>query len=218
MIEFIGGVSIVASGMLFYLYKKSDDRNSKNKYKKYLKLSVAVFVIMMIISIGTSGSADDSSDSSDSKPSKISSSKPVEFKDNSSSESSNTVSSSSSKKGTNQSSSHSESSNNDIDTRAQTALVTYQDKFNGMATFSYDKSHSTIEMTPTGDYADAMIKTVQSGEKSSWEDNVVEKFNDNTKSDAMEDISITILNPTNTKNTLLLVKNGIVMYDVMGDE
>lgn len=106
----------------------------------------------------------------------------------------------------------------DRDSRITMAYVTLEKNFEGMARIDYDETNDTMRIIPTDQNFTMEILFMMSGVTGTEEwDALVENFQ--TLSESMsglvdEDIMLSLVNPENEENTILLVQNGYIIYNL----
>lgn len=97
----------------------------------------------------------------------------------------------------------------------QASLSISEDNMGHMVDITYEESSNLFVLTPTDPALISSITMLSSGDKSlmgNW-DYLVDSFKQLSKSIIVPDSSLGMANPINKENTLLLLKDGEVLYD-----
>ena len=113
-----------------------------------------------------------------------------------------------------------EESADDLDYMIDVTLDVMKESFEGMGEVSFNKEQKTFILDITDEAFKNDIEFLIIGNDDAWEEwsNMVDDFKDSSKAiyEATE-CSITILNPENKDNMILIVMNGVVIYNVTDD-
>lgn len=99
-------------------------------------------------------------------------------------------------------------------------LSILQKAYNGIGTVRYDEDQGAYIITPTTDFTEALEYTLSSGDTEDW-DSLVSALMDlsNTITEAVgTGTSIAMANPLKTENVILIITDGVLVYDAVKEE